>query len=615
MLVWERITTLGCLALLLGVACAAPEPPPPEPSSETQRELAQGTVVGFETEDGAHAWQGIPFAKPPVGELRWKAPRPAEPWSGRREAIGFGSSCPQFPGFSQDADAAEGQPVGDEDCLYLNVYAPKWAPDAVPTGADRLPVMVWIHGGGNSVGDAAVYDGSRLANHGPVVVVTIHYRLGILGWFTHPALREGQTAADASGNYGTLDVIAALEWVKNNISAFGGDPNRVVVFGESAGGTDTHAMLLSPRAEGLFHGAIAQSGTATTMPLHEAENFVDDARAGAPFSSREILLHLLQEDGKASDRATAKAALAEMSGTETAAYLRTKTPAELLTFFDGESFGGMYPSTALLEDGFVLPEISGAEAYAAGRFNRVPAILGTNRDEVKLFAMAGSHNVTQLFGIPLWVNDPDQYDASSEYGTKKWKLQGVDDPARGMRKYQDGVWAYRFDWDELRSPLGWDLPGIVGAAHALEIPFVFGWMTLGPATALAFDPANEATDRALSDAMMSYWTQFAYAGDPGRGRNGDLPAWPAWNPAPGGPKMLLFDTSNDGGIRPSSDEVDMPTILEQVRADPRLSTQRDRCEVLAELSRLGPEFDAAQYTEYAAGECSDYPLADYPWTS
>ncbi len=573
----------------------------------------QGTVVGFVTEDGAHAWRGIPFAKPPVGELRWRAPRAPEPWLGVREALAYGRSCPQFPGLSPDEDVPEGHPVGDEDCLYLNVYAPASAPNDVPTGDDRLPVMVWIHGGGNTVGDATAFEASLLANAGPVVVVTIHYRLGVFGWFTHPGLREGEGPADASGNYGTLDVVAALAWVRDNISVFGGDPNRVLVFGESAGGTDTHAMLLSPQADGLLHRAIVQSGSARTMPLHEAENYEDAAVPGESFSSGEILLHLVEQDGKVTGREAAKAVVAKMSANEIATYLRTKSPTELLSFFDGSGFGGMYPSTGLIRDGFVLPEVPAVEAFAAGRFNDVPVILGTNRDEVKLFAMAGSHNVTRLGGMPLWVNNKPLYDASSEYGTKRWKLMGVDDPARGIRKYQPDVWAYRFDWDELRSPLGWDLPGIVGAAHALEIPFVFGWLTLGQATSLVFDPDNEGTDRELSDALMSYWTQFAYAGDPGRGRAGDLPTWPAWDLTSGAPKMLLLDTSNDGGIRTSADEVDMPKILDQVRADPRLVTARDRCEVLAELSRIGPDFEAAQYAEYAAGECSEYPIADYPW--
>lgn len=614
MISFRPVLPFGLALLALGAACSSSPPPPPELAQETKRVTPQGTVVGFVTEDGGHAWRGIPFAQPPVGDLRWRAPRSPEGWTGVREALEFGSACIQFAAFSRDGVEA-GDVMGSEDCLYLNVFAPQWAPGEVPTGDDRLPVMVWIHGGGNSVGDADVYDGSLLANAGPVIVVAIHYRLGVFGWFRHPALGDGQTAEDGSGNYGTLDVVAALEWVRDNISAFGGDPNRVLVFGESAGGTDTHAMLLSPKANGLFHRAIAQSGSARTTPVHEAENYVDASPPGASFSSSEQLLHLLQQDGEASDRAGAKKAASQMSSAEIATYLRSKSPEELLSFFDTEGFGGMYQSPELIRDDVVLPKEPAAEAFAAGRFNRVPSILGTNRDEVKLFAMGGSHNVTHLGGLPLWVNNRPMYDASSEYGTKRWKLMGVDDPARGMRQHQPEVWAYRFDWDELRSPLGWDLPGIVGAAHALEIPFVFGWLTFGPVTQIVFDPSNAETDRALSDAMMSYWTEFAYTGDPARGRKGDLPQWPAWSPAPGGAKMLVLDTTNDGGIRTSPDEVDMPRILAQVRKDPRLATQRDRCEVFAELSRIGPAFNAEEYAEYTRGECAEYPIEGYPWAS
>ena len=395
----QRCLLLSCVTV--GMGCSSNEALPPEAAPGTERVTPQGTLVGFVTEDGAHTWRGIPFANPPVGELRWRAPRAPDSWTGTREALAHGNACPQFPGLSPDADVPEGQPVGDEDCLYLNVYAPAVQPDAVPTGEDRLPVMVWIHGGGNSVGDAKVYDASLLAKSGPVVVVTIHYRLGVFGWFTHPGLRAGEGPADASGNYGTLDVVAALEWVQNNISAFGGDPNRVLVFGESAGGTDTHAMLLSPQAKGLFHRAIAQSGTARTTPRDEAENYEDAAVPGAPFSSAELLLYLLQQDDKATDRETAKAVVEKMSAPEIASYLRAKSPADILSFFDGFGFGGMYPSPGLIRDGFVLPEVPAADAYAAGRFNAVPAIFGTNRDEVKLFAMGGSHNVTQVGGMPL----------------------------------------------------------------------------------------------------------------------------------------------------------------------------------------------------------------------
>jgi len=604
------LALLGGLALAPG--CSSEAPPPPVPEAAALRSTPQGPVQGFTTERGAHAWRGIPFAKPPVGPLRWRAPQPPADWSDPREAVSYGASCVQFAGLG-GAAGEEGEVVGSEDCLYLNVYAPPFAPDAVPQGAERLPVMVWIHGGGNSIGDATLYDASYLAKFGPIIGVTIHYRLGVFGWLGHPALREGVGPADASGNYGTLDVIAALEWVQRNIAAFGGDPDRVLVFGESAGGTDTYAMLLSPLAEGLFHRAVAQSGSTHTTALHEAESYRDAEPPGAPFGSGELLLWLLEQDGRAADRAAAKQVVAGMEAAEIAAYLRAQPPERLLAFFEGFGFGGMYPSPELLRDGYVLPAEPAEEALAAGRFNRVPVIVGSNREESKLFAVMGSRHVTRVFGIPLWVNDEDRYDATTEYPSMHWKLRGVDRPARAIRGHQQAVWAYRFDWDEQRSLLGWDLPGLLGAAHALEIPFVFGSLELGAATPVFFDPDNAASDRALADAMMSYWTQFAYTGDPGRGRSGDLPRWPAWSGEPGGPRMLVFDTANDGGIRPSGEEVDVPAILAKVREDPRLRTPRDRCEVFAELARRGGDFDPEQYARFAGSDCGEYPIEDYPW--
>ncbi|MEE3328333.1 MAG: carboxylesterase family protein [Myxococcota bacterium] len=608
----RRLLFLALWVFLLPLGCG-PDEAPPQALAETTRETEQGSVVGFRSADGAHVWQGIPFARPPVGALRWRAPQKPEPWSGVREALTFGAPCPQFD--AQSA-GAPGPTVGDEDCLTLNIYAPPWAPSLVPAGSARLPVMVWIHGGGNSFGDARFYEGSLLALSGPVIVVTIQYRLGVLGWFSHAALREGNDLADDSGNYGTLDVIRALEWVQANISRFGGDPDRVLVFGESAGGTDTHAMMLSPLAEGLFSRAISQSGSARMTSRAQAENDADSPNdPGASFSSAELLLWLLVQDGRAANREGAKEIRSTLSAEEVAHYLRSKDPSELLAFFAESGRGPMYATPQLIRDGHVLPEVTAVEAYAAGRFNRVPAIFGTNRDETKLFMMMGSEHITRLGGFPLWRSNAPLYDASAQYTSQNWKRVGVDEPARGVRAHQDEIWAYRFDWDEERSLLGYDLPGLVGAGHAMEIPFVFGWLSLGPATWLVFDPDKAETDRALSDAMMSYWTEFAYSGNPGRGREGLGVPWPAWGEAPGTAKMLVFDSENDGGIRPSSRSVTLDSLLAESRADARLSDRRDWCEVMAFVTGEGPGFNEVEYANVTGGLCEDFPLAAFPWRS
>jgi len=207
-------------------------------------------------------WRGIPYAQAPVGELRWRAPRALAPWPGTLEALAPGAACVQFPS-SLLSDEDPSQPTGSEDCLTLNVFARPVSPSGIPGGAERRPVMVWIHGGANLTGESGVYDWSRFAVAHDTVVVALNYRLGLFGWFRHDSLwNEQDDVFDRSGNFGTLDLIHGLRWVQDNIAAFGGDPDNVTIFGESAGGNDVLALLLSPEAEGLFHRAISQRARA-----------------------------------------------------------------------------------------------------------------------------------------------------------------------------------------------------------------------------------------------------------------------------------------------------------------------------------------------------------------
>jgi para-nitrobenzyl esterase len=247
----------------------APEPHVADPSSK--RTIASGELVGYADKNGkAQGWLGIPFAAPPTGELRWRAPQKPAAWSGVRESLRFASACPQLANILGDApDAKPGSVIGSEDCLYLNVYAPRGS--AEEAAKRKLPVMFWIHGGGNTVGHAGGYDGSELAARYDVVVVTTNYRLGPFGWFRHAALVGDATGDDASGNWGTLDLIRGLEWVRENAAAFGGDPQNVTIFGESAGGTDVFSLLVSPRAKGLFQRAISESGGSGSSSLEQAE--------------------------------------------------------------------------------------------------------------------------------------------------------------------------------------------------------------------------------------------------------------------------------------------------------------------------------------------------------
>jgi len=595
----------------------------------SRRHIAEGEVVGFASEPDAHSWLGIPFAMPPVGELRWRAPRSPDAWEGARETLAWGRSCMQFvmPGLNREGSVAGG-PSGSEDCLTLNIFAPRFAPADVPTGDARLPVMYWIHGGGNTVGDATLFEASLLASSQKLIVVSVQYRLGVFGWFSHPALRGGGTTSDdRSGNHGTLDLVRGLEWVQENIAAFGGDPNRVTVFGESAGGSNTFSMLLSPRAAGLFQRAIVQSGSPRTTPIARAENFTDDREPGDEFSSGEVLLRYLIRDGRATDRASAKSALASMSGSEIAAYLREMSAEDVLAVYEGGGMGGMYSIPRLIADGRVLPSVDPLEAFASGKYNRVPTILGTNRDENRLFMLFGSDHVKTLLGIPLWLENERLFVAESEYQTKMWKVRGVDAPATRMRASQGpSVYAYRFDWDEEPEVMWLDLSVGLGAAHSLEIPFVFGWLTVGPATRLVFDPDLEATNRELSDAMMSYWAQFAYAGDPGRGRDEKLPEWNTWSvDAPASQdNLMIFDSSNDQGVRMAPGVLTRESrmapgvltresVLEEIVADPRFETELERCRLYRSFVRWGATLSPASYSGIEDWICLAYPLDEFPW--
>jgi para-nitrobenzyl esterase len=592
---------LFAAVFFLGSACRTPAPPAPETDPVTQRSLSSGNVVGFIDEKEAHVWLGIPYAAAPKGPLRWRAPEPAPAWEGVREASAFGPRCPQRAN-RLDSNTEAGSVLGDEDCLSLNVWAP-----ADAAGRD-LPVMVWIHGGGNVQGGSDFYDGGALAVRHDVVVVSVNYRLGPLGWLRHAALRDGVSYEEESGNYAALDLIHALHWVRANAAVFGGNPSSVTIFGESAGARNVLMLMLAPAAHGLFHGAIVQSGGERTSGLAEAENTVDASKPGDPQSSGELLLRLRIADG-ADDRESARVELAAMSPDAIAAYLREKTPAEIIGTYesdDAEGDGtGSYRLPQMFRDGVVLPEVQQSQAFATGDYARVPVILGSNRDEAKLSMFASQRHVSRFLGVPR-LRDAEAYEREASYRSRFWKASGVDEIAAAMRRVQGpSVFAYRFDWDEEPGVLGADLGRMLGAAHALEIPFVFGHWQLGPNTGLLFDDDNEAGRLALSDAMQSYWAEFAWTGSPGSGRQGELAPWPAWDPTrDDAGKYLVFDTEADGGIRMAHETESADALLAELAAD--ATADRDgRCAIFDELVRARP----AVATRGAAVGCASETIA------
>lgn len=609
------LALLGGASILLRTLAGGGDEPLDEAAAvadpASRRSPPAGEVVGRVGRYGSHVWLGIPYAEPPVGERRWRAPLPAKPWSGTREALAFGSPCVQYTSPFAGADGETGELRGSEDCLFLNVYAPKLAPDAVPRGAERLPVMVWIHGGGNVIGLADFYDGGALAARERVVVVTLNYRLGPFGWLRHAALREADASpAERSGNFATLDLVRALEWVRDDIGAFGGDPGRVTIFGESAGGTNVVTLLLAPQARGLFQRAIVQSGGTFFETAAAAEHWRDEPEPGHPRSSNEIAAQLAIDAGKAPDRAAAKALVSGMPPAELARFLRACTPAALMAAYRGAD-EPLLQMPRVFADGAVLPVGDPLARFArADGWNRVPVVLGTNRDENKLFLFPDPRYVRRWLGIVPRVRDPDLYLALADAMSAMWKATGADAPAAAMAQASPDVFVYRFDWHEWPSLLGFDAATYLGAAHGLEIPFVFGHWNLGSRGRFLLRAENRPSRELLSDAMRSYWARFAASGRPGAGLAGDLPEWSAWDARAGGHKTMFFDSAAGGGLRMGSEPVTVETVLASVEADPRLADPKRRCWVYHELAARARGFERADYERVG---CADFPFDAFPW--
>jgi para-nitrobenzyl esterase len=459
-------------------------------------------------------FKGIPFAAPPVGEGRWKAPAPVTPWTAAKQAVAFGPRCPQGRIFNDMIFRDE----MSEDCLYLNVWTP-----AAKAG-EKLPVMFWIHGGGFQAGSASEprQDGEQLARKG-VVVVSANHRLGVFGFLAHAELTK-ESGRNASGNYGLLDQVAALQWVHDNIAAFGGDPGRVTIFGESAGSFAVSALVVSPLSKGLIHRAIGESGAFFAL-------------GGGP---------LRTQPRTAAEELGAK--FASGLGAADLAALRARTTDEVLQ----AALKGAWFSPII--DGEVLPKTA-AEIYAAGEHNKVPLLAGWNADEirasvtlapVKPTAASFAEQTRKRFGAaaePILkayaaTTDAEAIEAAAALandtfiGYATWKWIQVHGAAGGP--------VYRFSFDR-KIPVAPDtkVNGVaatsadIGARHAGEIEYVFG--TLDSIANVTWPKE----DRTLSDRMMSYWANFARAGNPnGKG----LPKWPAYKPATGD-GVLHLDTT------------------------------------------------------------------------
>jgi para-nitrobenzyl esterase len=604
-----RLGTLAALLLALA-ACPPAAFSVHHADLATLRTVTEGPVVGGAGQYGSHAWLGLPFAAPPVGALRWRAPEGPAPHRGTREALRFGAPCPQVAS-ALSGKGGQGEVVGSEDCLTLSVWAPPFGRAEVPQAAKRLPVMVWIHGGGNSLGTASFYDGGRLATEQQAVVVAVQYRLGPLGWLSHPALREGADPLSASGNFGTLDLVQALRWVQANAAAFGGDPGNVTVFGESAGGFNVYTLLLSPQARGLFHRAIVESGYLWHPTLQQAEAFAGGEAGGHPNSSNEVLARLLVQTGRADSPAAARALLGSEAPGALAAWMRGLTPSQLIKGYEKGRVLGMLDAPLGFGDGVVLPEGDWLESLGRpGGWNEVPVVLGTNKDEMKLFLFLNPAYVTRVLGIFPKLNDEARFLAAASFSTRYWKLGSVDLPAEAMRRSgATRVHAYRWDWHDEPRAGGADLSVMLGAAHGLEVPFVFGHFQMGPLS-IIFSDENRAGREALSAAMRGYWGAFARDGRPGTGGVAGSPEWSPW--AQGGLTHLVLDTPAAGGVRLEALTDSPERILADLLADARLDA-RGRCAVLHDAVAWGRSVTLRRADYDAQPTCSGLPYDAYPW--
>ncbi|MBK7857139.1 MAG: carboxylesterase family protein [Archangiaceae bacterium] len=544
---------------------------------ETRRTTTEGEVLGGAGKNGGYAWLGIPFAAPPVNEGRWRAPLPPAHRDAPLVATRVGHACVQPDNPLTINEAPHDGVLGEEDCLWLSVFA--------PLQAQGLPVMVWVHGGGNSIGSAASYELSRFATTQNAVMVAVQYRLGPFGWLRDASLADER---DASGNFGTLDLVRALEWVRDNAAAFGGDPSRVTVFGESAGGTDTYAMLLSPRAKGLFHRAIAQSAAFSRTSLEEGERT-------HPNSSHAVLLRVFKARGAADD-AAAEAKLQAMKPAEVAALWRSLPVGEVIRHYrDGaKGTADMLAFPALFPDGDVLPKAGWLEAFATpGGWNRVPVITGSNRDEAKLFQFIDPKWTWRLFGIlPRIRGDAAQYERTAQSVSRLWRALSVDSVATAMRASgADDVWSYRFDWDEEPTLLGTDLSQMLGAAHGVEVSFVHGNFD-GPLGRFLGGEVNPRRD-ALSAAMMGHWATFAREGHP-------APGWERYDVSSDEAlRYLTFDTPVEA-VKMTAGVEKTDALIDALLADASMPLP-DKCEGLHRLVGIGfvSAERAAQYTACA----------------
>lgn len=472
--------------------------------------VAEGLVQGI-SEDGLTVYKGIPFAAPPVGDLRWRAPQPASKWEGVKQTTKYAS------GPMQGGNPPSGK---SEDCLYLNVWTP------AKSAREKVPVLVWIYGGGFGFGATSEwpYSGEKLAKKG-VVLVSIAYRVGQLGFFAHPEL-SAESPNHVSGNYGLLDMIAGLTWIKKNIAAFGGDPNKVTIFGESAGGIAVSMLCASPLAKGLFQGAISESG-GSFGPSRQTQTYPGENMKRLKYA---------EKDGEAYLKSTGVSTIAELR----------KIPADKLP---SRGFGGSWP----IVDGYVIPEDQ-YKLYEAGKYNDIPILVGYNSDEGATFS-PGRTPEEYITGVKT------RYGKFADSLIKAYPVGATTVPKTARDLARDAAFGWQtWSWAKLQAktgkskvfyyyfdqhpdyPKGSTKAGF-GSPHGQEVAYVFEHLD-------ASNPQITKTDLELSNAMGTYWTNFAKYGNPnGKG----VAYWPNFSDA--NPVVMYLGPTPHTGPVPSAESL------------------------------------------------------------